>query len=182
MTDKDELKDVLLPEERVLWSGKPEWDYAERPKTGWGAKSGVIKFAVSVFLIISVLMAFGMLFDPEGFAGGILGVLILLSAISFVIALFNIFDKHDPMQLRHDHLYAITNNRIIIHDLSKLTTRSIMGPVLYEVSTVQNGSVHDINVNFANKEEDFATFHALSDCAAAEKLLIEKFSRRKVEQ
>ncbi len=175
------MKDVLLPDEKVLWSGRPKWDYAERPKTGWRAKSGVIKFAVIIFLIISVLIAFGMLFDPEGFASGILGVLILVSAISFVVALVNIFDNHDPMHIRHDHLYAITNNRIIIHDRSKLTTRSIMGPVLYAVSTVKNGSTNDININFANKEQDFATFYALSDCAAPEKLLIEKFSRRKAD-
>jgi len=178
----DDLKDILLDGEEVLWSDKPDWSKAEGPKKGWRAKSGVIKFAATMLLAFFAMMAFGMVFDPEGFASGILGVLILLSAISFVVALLNFFDKNDSMQIRYDHIYAITNRRIIVHERSRLTTQSVMGPVLFEVATIQNGSVKNLSFSYAHPDEGFATMYALSDASAPEKLMIERFSRRKAEK
>lgn len=173
----NELKDILLDGEEVLWSGRPEWENAERPKTGWRAKSGVIKFAVIVFLIFGVLMAFGMLFDPKGFASGMLGVLILIAAIPFVIALLNVFDRRAPAHIRYDHTYAITDRRLIIHDRNKDTTQSVMGRILFEITTTQNGETKNLCVSYAHPDDGFATLYALSDAHTAEKLLLKHFSR-----
>lgn len=182
MTAEDDLKDVLLPGEQVLWSGHPDWDKAEHPKTGWRAKAGTIKFSAAMLVALVVMMVFGMIFDPKGFVGVMLGVLIALSAVSFIIALVALFNTDSPAQVRHDHVYAITDKRIIIHDRSKLTTHSIMGATLFAVVTTPNGSTKNINLSYGYHEEDVATLHSLSDPATPEKLLIEYFSRRKAEK
>ncbi|GJL92553.1 hypothetical protein [Hyphococcus sp.] len=178
----NDLKDILLDGEKVLWSGKPDWDRAEQPKTGWRAKSGVVKFALATLFSFIVLMAFGMIADPQGFASGVLGVFIVILAISFVIALLNVFDRSAPAQIRYDHFYAITDWRLIIHDRNKDTTQSVMGSILFEVTTTQNGETKNLCVSYAHPDDGFAILHALSDARPAEKLLLKNFSRRKAEK
>lgn len=181
----DDLQDILLDGEEVLLSGNPDWENAERPKTGWRAKSGAIKFALIMFISFSAMMAWGAFFDPQAFAGGMLGVLIFLSAISFVVALMIVFGENDyldPSLIRHDHVYAITETRMIIHDRSKITTQSVIGPVLLEVTTTLNGAVRNLSVSFAQSDSGFAIMYALADAHIPERLLIERFSQRKAEQ
>ncbi|MEE2691221.1 MAG: hypothetical protein VX640_06755 [Pseudomonadota bacterium] len=180
MTAENDLRDILLPGETMVWSGRPDWQNAEKPATGWRSKSGAIKFAAIMLLVFIVMMAWGAIFDPRGFASGILGVLIVIAALAFVIAVMNILDRQPSAIIRHDHLYAITDRRLIIHDVSKLTTRSITGPIIYEVQSVENGDVKDLNIRYSHSEDGIATFYALKDVVAPQKLLLEQFSFRKV--
>lgn len=177
----DELNDILLDNETVFWTERPDWEKAERPKAGWRAKSGAIKFALIMLFSFAAMMAWGMIFDPQGFAGGTLGVLIALSFISLAIAAFNIVDSSDDIYVRHDHIYAITNRRILIRNNSKLTTRSLTGSVVYEINTERNGSVFDITVAYNYPGDGYATFHALADPKIPEKLLLNHFALRKAE-
>lgn len=177
----DDLKDILLENEKVLWSGAPKWELAERPKRGWRAKSDVFKFALTMLISFLVMMAWGVIFDPHGFASGILGVLIVFAAMAFAIAIMNVFGSNDPLQVRHDHLYAITDRRVIIRDRSKLTTRSLLGSILYEISTIRNGKTFDLNLSYNYPGDGYATFHALTDATEPERLLLSQFTLRKVE-
>ena len=179
MTAQNDLRDILLPGETIVWSAKPNWQKAEKPATGWRSKSGAIKFAMIMLLAFIGMMTWGAIFDPRGFASGILGVLIVITALTFVIAVMNILDGQPSAKTRHDHLYAITDRRMLIHDLSKLTTRSIMGPIVYEIQSIENGDVKDINISYSHSEDGFAAFWALDDAVTPQKLLLEQFSFRK---
>jgi hypothetical protein len=176
-----DLDDILVDGETVLWTGAPNWASASKPKTGWRAKTGTIKFAALMLFAFLTMMAFGMLVDAQGFAGGMLGVLILLSAIAFVIAFFNVIANEETKIIQQDHLYAITDMRVIIHDRTHGTTQSVLGPVLLEVATGWNGETKNLNIRFTHGEDDFATLFALIDAETPAKLLIKNFSRRKAE-
>ncbi len=176
----DELKEILLDGEKVLWSGKPDWMKAEPIKKGLRAKAGTIKFLAAASLIFMAMMGVGAIFEPSGFVNVMLGTIIIFTAIAIFIALVNAFQSEHSILEHQDHVYAITDQRLIIHDRSRLTTHSLMGAILYEISTVPNGSVKNLNISYAHPDEGFCTLYALIDVTVPEKILLERMAFRKV--
>lgn len=164
---------LLLPDERVLWNGKPDWRNATPRKEFWRSKAVHFLWIFGLIVIILLLWCVGEGIH-EGFTRTILGVLIVLFSV-FLLPITASFLDFKKARLG-DESYAITDRRVIILD-SEGSRRSIAPNVFLQVRSSPNGKVHDLNLWYGHEDNEVLTFQAISDHGAVEKLILERFMR-----
>ena len=173
----DEIENLLLDGEKVLWSGKPDWTKVEPIKTGWRAKAGTIKFLIAASLIFMSLMGAGAIFNPSGFTSVVLGAIIFFNVITIFIALMMVFQSEQPFPDHPDHVYAITDRRLIVFERSKISTNSFTTNSFCGVHNRPNGDVRDLELSYGY--DNSLILYALPDADQVEKIILERFTTMK---
>lgn len=171
----DDLKDILLDDEEVLWSGQSAVKSIKSSSTKKKLKHlAWMLFAASV---AAYLIYIGNYPNQTGFVQVLAGIIIVLIAIGLVIAAFAFFDKGSEAQSSSKQLYAVTDKRVIIVDIEKHWRQYLMGRSVVALHVKTTGDVKDLQIIYGN--DGFMMMSALPDADLVERLLIENFALKR---
>jgi hypothetical protein len=176
----DEIENLLLDGEKVLWSGKPDWTKARVRE--YSVKSKIIHalWIVVIVSITAVIFKFGNQASTDGFIRPVLGVLVIIFLLISVGVIGAFFDFGKSSTVKPLEEYAITDRRLLIVNPTKGSHASYFPGSMYYLETIPNGELQDVAFQYGSDEHRFETLHALNDAEAVERLLHEKFAAKRV--
>ncbi len=172
-TTVDDLEDILLDGEELLWSGRPDWDRAKPVRSVLRQRATVLLFAAGFGLTAASLIWIGSLLSLQGFASAVAAVCVGILFVASGFTLLSAFEVKKDFLYPYSDEYAITNKRLIIrrpesHEEWSLTK----GAVCYLVLK-PNGDVFNLELYPDPGDHNFHTLYALSDANVAKKLALE---------
>lgn len=177
----DEIKDILLDGEEVLWSGKPDLSLANPPAPNWRRKLTHFLWVLGFAIVAIFLTKVGSQPNVSGFVQVILGIVIVTIAIGLIPAVLAFFDFNDVIAPRDAEFYAITDRRLIVLNITKKAREYVMKNSVSSIHTAENGSAYDLTISHG-WGADFVTLYALSDAKDVEKIILDNFSIRSSEK
>ncbi|NOX95214.1 MAG: hypothetical protein GXP04_09015 [Alphaproteobacteria bacterium] len=174
----DEIKDILLVGEEILWSGTPDQNNAKSVPPYWRRKLTHFLWVLGFSIAAIFLTKVGNQPNVSGFVQVILGIVIVVIAIGLIPAVLTFFDFKDDIAPHQAEFYAITDRRLIVLNTTKKTREYVLKNSVSYISTTENGSVYDLTVSHGWGEADFVTLYALPDTKDVEKIILDKFSIR----
>ncbi len=171
----DDLKDILLDGEEVLWSGKPVLTHVKNSSIKKKLKH--LAWMLFAALVAAYFFYVGNMSNQTGFVQVLSGITIILIAIGLVIATFAFFDKGSVALSSLGQIYAVTNRRVIVIDTKKHWRQFILGRSVIGLSIKNNGEYGDVHISYG--DEDFLSMSALPDADVVERLLLENFAAKR---
>ena len=172
----DEIKDILLDGEEVLWSGKPDLTLAKPLAPYWRRKSTHFFWLTFFTMIFLALFHLESRVDRSGMIDNAVMVVAIIVLIGVLLGGVAFFDFKDSTNHHQHDLYAITNRRLIVLNTRQKSTHSAFAnSVCYLTNNISNKH-RTISVHIGYGEDDCFLLHGLPDATIVEKMIAEKFS------
>lgn len=170
----DDLKDILLDGETVLWRGASDFSRAQRKpeshktrqlhRLGWLA--GLATLAVGSY-------SFGHFLNLTGFVGTLVAVLTVFLIIGTLFVFSRLFAKDIIVREKLD-IYLVTDRRVMALDKDRKQIRSMNAGHGSLVSLYKNGDLHDLTIGLpVDDHESNIFFTAIEDGPAVHKLVLQ---------
>lgn len=179
----------LLENEHVLWSSRPDWQRAAKPLSRGLAFLATLASALLASLGAIAVIHFADDTEPATIYRAASAVAILI-AVTFVVLLWwrtmtafvRLFARERP---RPDAIYALTNQRLIVHVVQPPLTLSVTREARLLSARLQgNGATHDLTLWFCGTQDgefvdvgDPLVLLALPDGESAKATILEAFRR-----
>lgn len=176
-----DIDDLLLEGETVIWRGAPDFSRAKVKPTSRGA-ARLQHLAWSIGLIAATIstVLIGQNWLSEGFLSLLLAFIAVVMGIAAVIVTGTLLFQSGHIQWGASFgdpqaRYALTSKRLIVQ--SDATRRaSIMPAGIGSLRLEPNGEVFDLCVVGGAGEDDFTYLQAIPDGPAVERLILEILS------
>ncbi len=175
-----ELKDILLDDEEILWSGRPEGGLMKPLAPFWRRKTTHFLWLAFFSLAFLVLLHLESVVDRSGMIDDIflvMGVIVLIGVIFGSVAFFDFKDTATPHQ--HD-IYAITNLRLIVINTERESNCSAFINSVCYLTNNTHSKHKTLTVHIGYGEDDILILHGLRDATKVEKMITEKFSIKEI--
>jgi len=163
------LKDILLENEQIIWSGAPNYDRAKpERKFAWITP---LLWAVGLALVTAGMFWAAQTESVSAFLQGLFGaVTVILLLIFFAICLSIL---QSPRKRRPKERYALTNQRLIVANDETGERSSYFADSLMWFKSFTNGAVRDLSLMMVHTDEEYIVLRALDDADKVENLLIQ---------
>lgn len=165
----DALKDILLENEQIIWSGAPDYTRAKtRRKSG---RFATLLWAIAIAVMIAVMFWASQTESVTKFFQGVFGTFTVLLLIVFAcLCMYIVQGQKNPQPKER---YALTNLRLMVMNEETGERSSYFGDALIWFKSFENGTVRDLSLMMAHTDEEHIILRAVDDAAKIETLLIQ---------
>ena len=170
----DDLKDILLDGETVLWRGAPDYSHAKsKPRTKAQLQRERVIWSLIAFVVTAALFSLGYFFSLTGFIGTFLSTLVAFFGVGTLIGVSRLFAIDIKVYDRWDQ-FLVTDRRVAAVCRRDENISSISAGRGTLVELRKNGDRHDILVGFPNDDdESLIIIAAIEGGPAVHKLVLQ---------
>jgi len=160
----DDLKDILLDGETVLWRGAPDIEAGDKAGR-WQAFRINLLWITGGLAVGSFLLWNGLTHELSIFLQVVNALFLMLAAALVIVPIVNLVTyKHYD---RSDERYILTNRRLLIINSVTSEQHSAFPNAMTSIDLRRNGKVHNLTIAYGFDGEDWPsiTLHAIHEGA-----------------
>ena len=165
----DDLKDILLDGEEVLWSGAPDPSLVTPLAPFWRRKLFHLIWTIGFLLFAATLTYYATTLNLDGLFKGIVGFVITAIMIGVIFSFLSFVDFRDRAHPPDTETYYLTNLRLLTINRTTKRRLSIFAGHVSSVEVAKSG----ISLGGDSGEGSWIALRGIKDSAEIEKLIIE---------
>jgi len=171
----DEIKDILLEGEKVLWSGKPDLSLAKPPTPYWRRKMVHLGWLLITAAVVAVCLWASRAFSVISLVFNTIAVIGIVGLIPGILAFFDFKDSaEDPSK----HHYTLTNYRLIALLEDYRVKKELFPNSVIAIEAYTEQSPKRLNIFYGQSENEFVSLVGLTDVEHVQKLITETLALR----
>ncbi len=172
----NDINDILLDGEQVLWSGAPDSALMKPLAPYWRRKLTHFFWLLFFALIFLGLLELETRLDREGMMDNAVMVIAVAILIGTVFGALTFLDFKDSAVPHQYDLYAITDRRLIVMNTKRHSSNSAFKNSVCYLANNTSNKHRTLSVHIGYGENDCLLLHGLPDANLVEKMVAEKFS------
>ena len=174
----NDINDILLDGETVLWSGAPDQSLVKAPAPYWRRKLVHFASLIGVAGLVAGCIWAARIFPAIGLVFNTLAVVGVAGLIPGTLAFFDFKDSaEDPSK----QSYVLTDRRLVVLLRDGEEKKQIFANSAVAIETYKKQSPVRLNIFFGQSENDFVSLVGLSEIDRVEKMITQTLAPRSSE-
>ncbi len=171
----DNLKDILLEDEQVIWSGRPDPELVSPLAPYWKRKLKHLLWLLFTALVVVALIWWGRTAPAFSF---LFFVLAAIGIIGIIPATITLFDFNDQAEDPSKHRYLLTNSRLIVRTAEVGVEKEIFPNAIVAIELYKKQSPSRLNIFYGQSENEFVSLVGLSNADDVKTLVTKTLAPR----